>query len=489
MTLCLSIVLLLVSGIISPPLQRIFHIGLNRQVLPLASDANGNLTNDGTRGFTFDAENRLVSVFSGTNWRTDFVYDGLGRRRVTKDSVWYLIPGSGGVWVETNETRYICDGLLPIQERDINNNVCVSYTRGLDLSGALGAGLPAIAPGATAGGIGGLLARTDGSGSTFYHSDGEGNITTLIDGYQVIQGRYLYDPFGRVLGQWGAMAAANNKQFSSMAHHANSGLTLYPFRVYDPIFPRFLNQDPGGEASDINLYRAMANSPVNVLDRNGRDNIYNTSPSAGSWNNNVPAMTISGPVGGGTADASFPGGGLGDPLLAMAAAVVAGTVAGAAAENPELTLALAQVAQDLQNSSGQPAQPTTSDLQQLALQNALASMIPGGNTGGDAEKAVKELADLLKKLGKKCKGIYKFTGKTGKPYVGQSSDIAQRLKQHLGSGKLPPDEIPGVETTDVPGDKTAREIAEQQAIDDLGGLNNTENLRNPIGPNRVYLVK
>jgi len=43
-----------------------------------------------------------------------------------------------------------------VQERDTNNNPVVTYTRGLDLSMGLSG----------AGGIGGMLARTDANGST-----------------------------------------------------------------------------------------------------------------------------------------------------------------------------------------------------------------------------------------------------------------------------------------------------------------------------------
>src|SRR2546428_5383990 len=95
-------------------------------------------------------------------------------------------------WVKTNETRYIYDGYLLIQERDSNNVVTVTYTRGPDLSGT----------DAGAGGVGGLLARTDTSGATFYHSDGAGNVTALIDAQQNVSARYLYSPFGKLTGKW-----------------------------------------------------------------------------------------------------------------------------------------------------------------------------------------------------------------------------------------------------------------------------------------------
>ena len=78
----------------------------------LTSDSNGSLTNDGTRTFGYDSENQLTNVMVAGSWKTEFVYDGLNRRRIVRDYGW-----SGG-WVKTNETRLIYDGYLPIQERD-----------------------------------------------------------------------------------------------------------------------------------------------------------------------------------------------------------------------------------------------------------------------------------------------------------------------------------------------------------------------------------
>jgi len=97
-------------------------------------------------------------------WQSQFVYDGKLRRRIERDYSWT------GSWTETNEVHFIYDGNLVIQERDSNSVVQVTYTRGNDLSGSLQG----------AGGIGGLLARTDTNGSVFYHADGNGNITCLI---------------------------------------------------------------------------------------------------------------------------------------------------------------------------------------------------------------------------------------------------------------------------------------------------------------------
>jgi len=95
----------------------------------------------------------------------------------------------------------VCGGYLPLQERDVNNNVLVTYTRGLDLSGSLQG----------AGGIGGLLARQSTiSGqlaTVFYHQDVGGNVTALMDAYENIVGKYTYSPFGKLVGMWGASMA------------------------------------------------------------------------------------------------------------------------------------------------------------------------------------------------------------------------------------------------------------------------------------------
>jgi len=85
-------------------------------------------------------------------------------------------------------------------------------------------------------------------------------------------------------------------------------------------------------------------------------------------------------------------------------------------------------------------------------------------------------------------GIYEFPGRSGKKYVGQSGNIDRRLAQHERSGKLAPEMRGEVVRTPVPGGKTAREVAEQRRIDELGGLDHLENQRNPIGPNRKHLL-
>ncbi len=90
-------------------------------------------------------------------------------------------------------------------------------------------------------------------------------------------------------------------------------------------------------------------------------------------------------------------------------------------------------------------------------------------------------------------GIYEFPDISagGTPYVGQSGNIADRLRQHEKAGRL----SPGTETTsEVLGGKTTREIAEHQRIQELtNGVParhspDVSNKVDPIGPARQHLL-
>ena len=193
-------------------------------------DRNGNLTNDGTMSFGYDDENQLTQVWVPGQWFSQFTYDGKMRRRIRQEYTW-----SSG-WVQTNIVYYVYDGNVVIQERDINKFPTATYTRGKDLSGWLQG----------AGGIGGLLARTDNTTGqpAFYHADGNGNVTMLVNSAQAVVAKYLYDAFGNTLSLSGPLAFANLYRFSSKETHQNSGLVYYLYRYYDPNLQRWVNRDP-----------------------------------------------------------------------------------------------------------------------------------------------------------------------------------------------------------------------------------------------------
>ncbi len=131
----------------------------------------------------------------------------------------------------------------------------------MDLSGSLEG----------AGGIGGLLDRTDSTASgplatAYYHSDGNGNVTLLLDGAQNVAARYDYDPFGNTLALSGPLAAANVYRFSSKEVNPATGLYAFGERFYHPNLQRWLNRDSIGVAGGVNLYAYVGNQACCAID-------------------------------------------------------------------------------------------------------------------------------------------------------------------------------------------------------------------------------
>jgi RHS repeat-associated protein len=278
-----------------------FSVDSRNQLTSVAStpdtyDGNGNLARVGSTGsgmyvtHTYDDENRLTEVATNYSniqapvgdapalqtsqaWKSDFVYDGLGRLRKRLEYV-------NGTLQTT--TCYIYDGWRVVQERDVNNTPTVSYTRGNDPSGSL----------ERAGGIGGLLARSSGYSSgngnwsthNVYHADGNGNVTFMLNSSQAVVASYRYDPFGNTISSSGSLATANIYRFSSKEFHVNSGMYYYGYRFYDPYLQRWINRDPIQEQpgrqtklrliaqaeAGWNLYEFCLNQPPTYADTDGR---------------------------------------------------------------------------------------------------------------------------------------------------------------------------------------------------------------------------
>ena len=236
-------------------------------------DLNGNLRTNGTRVLEYDDENQLTRVTEPSAWKAEFTYDGKLRMRISKDYAW-----RNGAWVLTNEVHRVYNGMLVLQERDQFNVPKLTYTRGKDLSGSLEG----------AGGIGGLLALSEMSNlspsiHSYYHSDGNGNVTAMVDTNQNVVARYLYDPFGNTLSATGPKAEINKYRFSSKEWHAPSGMVYYGYRWYIPELQRWGNRDPIGERGGLNLYGIVANRTINKVDALGLDDA-----DYGPWAWNAP---------------------------------------------------------------------------------------------------------------------------------------------------------------------------------------------------------
>jgi RHS repeat-associated protein len=186
-------------------------------------DANGNLSSDGVRGYTWDARDRLIAIPGVAS----FVYDAFGRRQTAT---------RGGI-----ATSFLYDRWDVAQEQQ-------GGAPSADLLIGLGVDERFSRGGATF--------LTDALGSTVGRASA-GTVATS----------YGYDPNG--VAQVTGTASDNPFQYTGRENDG-TGLMHYRARYYNPVWARFISEDPiGFAAGDVNLYRYVANNPVQGRDPSG----------------------------------------------------------------------------------------------------------------------------------------------------------------------------------------------------------------------------
>jgi RHS repeat-associated protein len=197
-------------------------------------DANGNLLSDSQRTYSWDAENRLVSIsYPGQPGKaTAFSYDGIGRRTAIAST-----PAGGGAAVSTS---YIWCDMRPCQARNATN----ATTRQYYDEGEFVAGSPPQA--------------------YYYGADQIGSVRRVFAGASTAPA-YSYDPYGNPLQ---VTASLTDFSYAGMFTNSESGLNLTLYRAYDPVAGRWLLRDPIGEDSNGlgNLYVYANNNPLNSSD-------------------------------------------------------------------------------------------------------------------------------------------------------------------------------------------------------------------------------
>jgi RHS repeat-associated protein len=189
----------------------------------LSYDANGNMTSDGTKTFTWNARNELTAI-SGTSG-ANFQYDLAGRR------------SSKTVGSATTTFRY--DGTNVMQEGSSVNVAVLS------------------------GGIDEWLQRVEASSSYVPLRDALGNVVALTDSTGAVQTQYQYEPFGMT-----SVVGTSNTNVNQFTGRENDGGGIYYYRhrYYSTILSRFITQDPIGYLGGINPYIYTSNDPINLTD-------------------------------------------------------------------------------------------------------------------------------------------------------------------------------------------------------------------------------
>jgi RHS repeat-associated protein len=205
-------------------------------------DLDGNLTQDGRWTYSWDGENRLISMTSLTGapnaskYSVTNTYDYLGRR--IQKVVWAYNISS---YTNAYTNRYLYDGWNPVAILNTNSTLIASMMWGLDLSGS----------GQGAGGVGGLLEENVvGNGVHFVAYDGNGNVAALVSATNgTITANYEHGPFGEVIRATGPMAKLNPFRFSTKYQDDETDFLYYGFRYYNPSTGRWLSRDPIDDAA------------------------------------------------------------------------------------------------------------------------------------------------------------------------------------------------------------------------------------------------
>jgi RHS repeat-associated protein len=203
-------------------------------------DAAGNLINDGSHTYTYDAENRLIAVDGGSI--ATYIYDAAGRR-VRKSS-------GGGT--------YVFDYLY-----DLSGKVVARWD---NYAGFTGWGYQYVYLN------GRLLAHYAGGTTSFVHSDHLGSSRVITGMNQAVTESIDYLPFGeQIAGGWGTTL-----KFTGKERDGESGLDYFGARYYASLSGRFMSPDPSPDGVALadpqswNLYAYTRNRPTRFVDVGGK---------------------------------------------------------------------------------------------------------------------------------------------------------------------------------------------------------------------------
>jgi len=214
--------------------------------LPMTYNSRGDLATQGDWEYTNDAHGNLIQAHNTqSNVLTKYWRDVAGHRAV-KD-------------VDGFKTAYFNLGTAQLEAYDVTAATTTStiYEPGIDRP----------------------LAEVDSSGVlTFYHQDWLGSVVMLTDASGAKAQSYSYDAWGKPSGFNASgttiadSAIASRFLYTAREFDQETGLYHYRARAYLEGLGRFVQNDPIDFAGgDYNLYRYVANNPINWVDPLGLD--------------------------------------------------------------------------------------------------------------------------------------------------------------------------------------------------------------------------
>lgn len=214
--------------------NRITSVTNSGSTISYSYDAAGNVTNDGAHSYTYDSENRLVSVDSGAT--AQYAYDHQNRR--------YKKTFPSG------STHYVWEGSHVMSEHNGSTGTVVAdYV----YSGSR------------------LIAKVAGGTRSYFINDRLSARLTLDDS-GAVTGQQSHLPYGEDFGETGSQ---HKQHFTSYERDGESGTDYAVNRHYNQIVGRFNRVDPYSGSGDIsnpqswNRYAYALNDAVNNLDELG----------------------------------------------------------------------------------------------------------------------------------------------------------------------------------------------------------------------------
>jgi RHS repeat-associated protein len=203
-------------------------------------DANGNMTSDGLKCYTYNEANQLSKVKECGNNHTiaEYIYDYDGLRMVKKNFVTGTLASSVVSWSDGYETKTKVGGTA--------QNTTYYWVNGE------------------------LLAKKDSSNNRFYyHNDHLGSSALLTAQNGSVTEETKYDPWGEVLSG----GTKSKFQYTGQEMDAETGLNYYNFRYYNSDTRRFTQPDDIIQSlyapQSLNRYSYVWNNPVRYTDPTG----------------------------------------------------------------------------------------------------------------------------------------------------------------------------------------------------------------------------
>ena len=236
------------------------------------------VTADSVMSYSFDARNQLRQVTdqpgaTAQRLQSTYYYYPDGRRAEKIVTQW-----NGSSWQPYRTCQYIYNQWNLIREIVSNQTGVVTrdFSWGLDLTGISDGQW-----GQKSGGIGGLLAITEVTGTKtnifLPVCDHVGTVHALVAAVTnnvalstpAVVATYEYSPFGELIAQDGPYAGSCPFGFSSKYRDSETGLIYYGYRFYDPRCGKWLTSDPLEEDGGLNLTAYCSNDPLNNTDNLG----------------------------------------------------------------------------------------------------------------------------------------------------------------------------------------------------------------------------